>query len=124
MAKNKKTLFLAMILGHDNRVSSKRVLGSFVIVVMTLMIVVCVFTQEDATWLSSAIDTLIITAGALLGLGIADSAFDRKQDYQNNRYNNNGGGYNNYGGGGRINPQKPRPRSTNREESYCDEFNG
>lgn len=124
MAKNKKSLFLAMILGHNNRVSSKRVLGSFVIVVMTLMIVVCVFTQEDATWLSSAIDTLIITAGALLGLGIADSAFDRKQDYQNNRYNNNGGGYNNYGGGGRINPQKPRPRSTNREESYCDEFNG
>ena len=125
MAKNKKSLFLAMILGHNNRVSSKRVLGSFVIVVMTLMIVVCVFTQEDATWLSSAIDTLIITAGALLGLGIADSAFDRKQDYQNNRYNNNnGGGYNNYGGGGRINSQKPRPRSTNREESYCDEFNG
>lgn len=124
MAKNKKSLFFAMILGHNNRVSSKRVLGSFVIVVMTLMIVVCVFTQEDATWLSSAIDTLIITAGALLGLGIADSAFDRKQDYQNNRYNNNGGGYNNYGGGGRINPQKPRPRSTNREESYCDEFNG
>ena len=124
MAKNKKSLFLAMILGHNNRVSSKRVLGSFVIVVMTLMIVVCVFTQEDATWLSSAIDTLIITAGALLGLGIADSAFDRKQDYKNNRYNNNGGGYNNYGGGGRINPQKPRPRSTNREESYCDEFNG
>ena len=123
MAKNKKSLFLAMILGHNNRVSSKRVLGSFVIVVMTLMIVVCVFTQEDATWLSSAIDTLIIKAGALLGLGIADSAFDRKQDYQNNRYNNNGGGYNNYGGGGRINPQKPRPRSTNREESYCDEFN-
>lgn len=123
MAKNKKSLFFAMILGHNNRVSSKRVLGSFVIVVMTLMIVVCVFTQEDATWLSSAIDTLIITAGALLGLGIADSAFDRKQDYQNNRYNN-GGGYNNYGGGGRINPQKPRTRSTNREESYCDEFNG
>ena len=124
MAKNKKSWLFAMILGKNNRVSSKRILGSFVIVVMTLMIVVCVFTQEDATWLSSAIDTLIITAGALLGLGIADSAFDRKQDYQNNRYNNNGGGYNNYGGGGRINPQKPRPRSTNREESYCDEFNG
>ena len=44
------------------------------------MVVVCVFTQEDATWLSSAIDTLIITAGALLGLGIADTAFDKKQE--------------------------------------------
>jgi hypothetical protein len=53
------------------------------------MIVVCVFTQEDATWLSSAIDTLIITADALLGLGIADTAFDRKQEEQNNKYNNN-----------------------------------
>jgi hypothetical protein len=52
------------------------------------MVVVCVFTQEDATWLSSAIDTLIITAGALLGLGIADSAFEKKQEGQNNKYNN------------------------------------
>lgn len=123
MAKNNKSLFLSMILGNNNRVSSKRVLGSFVIVVMTIMIVVCVFTQEDATWLSSAIDTLIITAGALLGLGIADSAFEKKQDDQNNKYNNGGSG-NNYGGGGKTNPQKPRPRPTNREESHCDEFNG
>jgi lipopolysaccharide export LptBFGC system permease protein LptF len=70
-------------------VSSKRVLGSFVIVVITIMVVVCVFTQEDATWLSSAIDTLIITAGALLGLGIADTAFDKKQEDQKGKYNNN-----------------------------------
>ena len=123
MAKNNKSLFLSMILGNNNRVSSKRVLGSFVIVVMTIMVVVCVFTQEDATWLSSAIDTLIITAGALLGLGIADNAFDRKQENQNNKYNSGGSG-NNYGGGGNTNPQKPRPRPTNREESHCDEFNG
>lgn len=88
MAKGKKSLLMAMILGNHNRVSSKRVLGSFVIVVMTLMIVVCVFTKEDATWLSSAIDTLIITGGALLGLGIADTAFDKKQEEQNDKYNN------------------------------------
>lgn len=87
MAKGKKSLLMAMILGNHNRVSSKRVLGSFVIVVMTLMIVVCVFTKEDATWLSSAIDTLIITGGALLGLGIADTAFDKKQEEQNDKYN-------------------------------------
>lgn len=87
MAKGRKSLLMAMILGNHNRVSSKRVLGSFVIVVMTLMIVVCVFTQEDATWLSSAIDTLIITGGALLGLGIADTAFDKKQEEQNDKYN-------------------------------------
>jgi lipopolysaccharide export LptBFGC system permease protein LptF len=77
-----------MLSGNNNRVSSKRVLGSFVIVTMTIMIVVCVFTQEDATWLSSAIDTLIITAGALLGLGIADSAFEKKKEGQNEKYNN------------------------------------
>lgn len=88
MAKNNKSLLISMILGNNNRVSSKRVLGSFVIVTMTIMIVVCVFTKEDATWLSSAIDTLIITAGALLGLGIADSAFEKKQETQNNKYNN------------------------------------
>lgn len=88
MAKFNKSLFLSMLSGSNNRVSSKRVLGSFVIVTMTIMVVVCVFTQEDATWLSSAIDTLIITAGALLGLGIADSAFEKKQETQNNKYNN------------------------------------
>ena len=87
MAKGRKSLLMAMILGNHNKVSSKRVLGSFVIIVMTLMIVVCVFTQEDAAWLSSAIDTLIITGGALLGLGIADTAFDKKQDEQNDKYN-------------------------------------
>ena len=88
MAKFKKSLFLSMILGSNNRVSSKRVLGSFVIVVMTIMVVVCVFIKEDASWLSSAIDTLIITGGALLGLGIADNAFDQKSDTQKNKYNN------------------------------------
>ena len=88
MAKFNKSLFLSMLSGNNNRVSSKRVLGSFVIVLMTIMIVVCVFTQEDATWLSSAIDTLIITGGALLGLGIADSAFEKKQEGQNGKYNN------------------------------------
>ena len=88
MAKFNKSLFLSMLSGNNNRVSSKRVLGSFVIVTMTIMVVVCVFTQEDATWLSSAIDTLIITAGALLGLGIADTAFEKKQEGQNNKYNN------------------------------------
>lgn len=88
MAKFNKSLFLSMLSGSNNRVSSKRVLGSFVIVTMTIMVVVCVFTQEDATWLSSAIDTLIITAGALLGLGIADNAFEKKQEGQNEKYNN------------------------------------
>lgn len=90
MAKNNRSLLISMILGNNNRVSSKRILGSFVIVVMTIMVVVCVFTQEDATWLSSAIDTLIITGGALLGLGIADTAFDKKQENQNDKYNNGG----------------------------------
>ena len=79
-----------MVYGHSNRVSSKRVLGSFVIISMTIMVIVCVFVKEDATWLSSAIDTLIITGGALLGLGIADNAFDKKQDEQKNKYNNGG----------------------------------
>lgn len=88
MAKNRSWL-LSMILGGNNRVSSKRVLGSFVITAMTLMVVVCVFIKEDASWLSSAIDTLIITGGALLGLGIADNAFDKKQEEQNNKYNKN-----------------------------------
>ena len=88
MAKFNKSLLMSMLSGNNNRVSSKRVLGSFVIVTMTIMVVVCVFTQEDATWLSSAIDTLIITAGALLGLGIADNAFEKKQEGQNGKYNN------------------------------------
>lgn len=87
MSKKNRSLFLTMLSGKNNRVSSKRVLGSFVIIAMTIMVIVCVFTKEDATWLSSAIDTLIITGGALLGLGIADNAFDKKQDEQKNKYN-------------------------------------
>ena len=98
MAKNNRSLLMSMIIGKNNRVSSKRVLGSFVITVMTLMVVICVFIKEDASWLSSAIDTLIITGGALLGLGIADSAFDKKQEDHNDKYNNGG---NNNGGGKR-----------------------
>jgi small neutral amino acid transporter SnatA (MarC family) len=91
MAKHNKSLLMSMILGQNNRVSSKRVLGSFVIVVMTLMVVICVFFKEDASWLSSAIDTLIITGGALLGLGIADNAFDKKQENQKGKYNGGNG---------------------------------
>lgn len=91
MAKGGKSLLMSMLSGRNNRLSSKRVLGSFVIIAMTIMVVICVFTKEDAAWLSSAIDTLIITAGALLGLGIADTAFDRKQDEQSNKYNNGNG---------------------------------
>ena len=101
-----------MISGNNNRVSSKRVLGSFVIITMTIMVVVCVFTQEDATWLSSAIDTLIITAGALLGLGIADNAFDKKQETQNSKYNNG-----NHSGGKRSNQ-----KSKTNDEEHCDEL--
>lgn len=88
MAKNNKSWFMSMIYGKNNRISSKRVLGSFIIIVMTIMVVVCVFIKEDASWLSSAIDTLIITGGALLGLGIADNAFEKKEDEQKNKYNN------------------------------------
>lgn len=94
MAKGGKSLIVSMLTGKNNRVSSKRVLGSFVIIAMTIMVVICVFTKEDATWLSSAIDTLIITAGALLGLGIADTAFDRRQGEQSDKYNNGKGNQN------------------------------
>ena len=113
MAKHGKSLFLSMILGNNNRVSSKRVLGSFVIVSMTIMVVVCVFIKEDASWLNSAIDTLIITGGALLGLGIADNAFVKKQENVKGKYN---GGNN--GGGKRNNKDKAN------EEAHCDDYNG
>jgi small neutral amino acid transporter SnatA (MarC family) len=109
MAKHNKSLFLSMILGNNDRVSSKRVLGSFVIITMTIMVVVCVFIKEDASWLSSAIDTLIITGGALLGLGIADSAFEKKQDSINNKCNNG---------------KKHSSINNKLNEDYYDNFNG
>lgn len=109
MAKHNKSLFLSMILGNNNRVSSKRVLGSFVIITMTIMVVVCVFIKEDASWLSSAIDTLIITGGALLGLGIADSAFDKKQENSNNKYNNG---------------RKHSSKNNKSNEEYYEDYNG
>ena len=109
MAKHNKSLFLSMILGNNNRVSSKRVLGSFVIITMTIMVVVCVFIKEDASWLSSAIDTLIITGGALLGLGIADSAFYKKQENSNNKYNNG---------------KKYSSQNNKYNEEYYEDYNG
>ncbi len=109
MAKHNKSLFLSMILGNNNRVSSKRVLGSFVIITMTIMVVVCVFIKEDVSWLSSAIDTLIITGGALLGLGIADSAFDKKQENSNTKYNNG---------------RKYSSQNNKSNEEYYEDYNG
>ena len=74
--KSFKKFLIEMFSGVDGGVSSKRVLGSLILFILTVAITINIFCGANNHWLGDAIDTLIITSGALVGLGIADKAFD------------------------------------------------
>lgn len=64
-----------MFTGANGRVSSKRVLGVFILLVLLTVIVVCVFTGYEGTWLGEAILTMMIGAFALLGIGVFEKRY-------------------------------------------------
>lgn len=74
--KNKRSRFFdTMFTGANGRVSSKRVLGVFILVVLLAVIVISVFRDVQAVWLGEAIMTMMIGAFALLGIGVFEKRF-------------------------------------------------
>lgn len=74
--KSKSNKFLdSMFSGANGRVSSKRVLGVFILIVLLTVIVVSVFRDVQAVWLGEAIMTMMIGAFALLGIGVFEKRF-------------------------------------------------
>lgn len=74
--KNKRSRFFdTMFTGANGRVSSKRVLGVFILVVLLTVIVISVFRDVQAVWLGEAIMTMMIGAFALLGIGVFEKRF-------------------------------------------------
>jgi hypothetical protein len=64
-----------MFSGANGRISSKRVLGTFILLVLLAVIVICIFRESQATWLGEAVLTMMIGAFALLGIGVFEKRF-------------------------------------------------
>lgn len=71
----KRRFWNMMFTGANGRVSSKRVLGVFILLVLLVVIVVCIFTGRESTWLGEAVLTMMIGAFALLGIGVFEKRF-------------------------------------------------
>lgn len=72
------TFIKNMLSGANGRISSKRVLGAFILIVLLAVIVICIFTGYEGTWLGEAVITMMIGAFSLLGIGVLEK---RYQDY-------------------------------------------
>lgn len=75
MKKKKNKFFDSMFTGANGRVSSKRVLGVVILLVLLTVIVISVFRDVQAVWLGEAIMTMMIGAFALLGIGVFEKRF-------------------------------------------------
>ena len=64
-----------MFTGANGRVSSKRVLGVVILLVLLTVIVISIFRDVQAVWLGEAIMTMMIGAFALLGIGVFEKRF-------------------------------------------------
>lgn len=74
--KNRKARFInSMLSGANGRISSKRVLGVFILLTLLTVIVISVFRDVQAVWLGEAIMTMMIGAFALLGIGVFEKRF-------------------------------------------------
>ena len=73
--KKRNQFFGTMFTGANGRISSKRVLGTFILLVLLTVIVISVFRDVQAVWLGEAIMTMMIGAFALLGIGVFEKRF-------------------------------------------------
>ena len=64
-----------MLTGANGRISSKRVLGMFILLVLLIVIVICIFTGYEGAWLGEAVLTMMIGSFALLGIGVFEKRF-------------------------------------------------
>ena len=75
MKKKREQFIDSMFTGANGRVSSKRVLGVFILLVLLTVIVISVFRDVQTVWLGEAIMTMMIGAFALLGIGVLEKRF-------------------------------------------------
>ena len=76
MGKRRRTKFVdSMFSGANGRISSKRVLGVFILLTLLTVIVISVFRDVQAVWLGESIMTMMIGAFALLGIGVFEKRF-------------------------------------------------
>ena len=73
--KNRNRFLGSMFSGANGRISSKRVLGTFILLVLLTVIVISIFRDVQAVWLGEAILTMMIGAFALLGIGVFEKRF-------------------------------------------------
>jgi uncharacterized membrane protein YhaH (DUF805 family) len=73
--KNKKSNWDTLLTGANGRISSKRVFGGFILLVLLVVIVICVFTRPELVWLGEAFITMMIGSFALLGIGVFEKRF-------------------------------------------------
>lgn len=85
MKNHKKTFYQDMMSGTNGRISSKRVLGSFILLVLLSVIVINTFCGNEHIWLGEAFITMIVGAFALLGIGV----FEKKIGKSQNEYEQN-----------------------------------
>ena len=71
----KKNNWDTMLTGANGRISSKRVLGMFILLVLLIVIVICIFTGYEGAWLGEAVLTMMIGSFALLGIGVFEKRF-------------------------------------------------
>ena len=93
MEKERRIKFLdSMFSGANGRISSKRVLGVFILLTLLTVIVISVFREVQAVWLGEAIMTMMIGAFALLGIGVFEKRFKtpipKGEDFADSDYGN------------------------------------
>ena len=84
--KNKQFSFWKdMMSGANGGISSKRVLGSFILIVLLVVIVINTFWGADNHWLGEAFITMIVGAFSLLGIGIFEKKLDGSEGYDHKK---------------------------------------
>lgn len=64
-----------MLTGANGRISSKRVLGCFILLTLLTVMIICIFVKPELTWLGEAFITMMVGAFALLGIGVFEKRF-------------------------------------------------
>lgn len=66
--------------GANGGISAKRVIGSFILIVLLVVIVVNTFIGADNHWLGEAFITMLVGAFSLLGIGVFEKRFNKNEN--------------------------------------------
>jgi len=78
-SKNKVGFFTDMLRGANGGISSKRVLGGFILLVLLTVIVIGAVRGIESTWLGEAFITMEVGGFALLGISLFEKKTTTKQ---------------------------------------------